>query len=294
MEEKDKDKGMFKAYQFAQEMIRDRLRDVDENAAKELDAARENEVIVARGSYDYIERVFSQMDMPHKVVDPMAFDAFGPSAEQIVFLNCPGAVSEDGVRNLVRFVEQGGFLFTTDWALKHVIEVGFPGTLRYNGKPTADEVVRVEIDAGEDPFLKSLISEKDDPLWWIEGSSYPIEILDENRVEVLVRSKEVREKYGESPVFTSFDYGKGKVYHMISHFYLQRTETRTLRQTQSSASYMEEKLCMNEERRMKYDGMGLRETSLGEVESAYSSSALMNMVMYEKASSLNQTIDDEL
>ena len=64
MEEKDKDKGMFKAYQFAQEMIRDRLRDVDENAAKELDAARENEVIVARGSYDYIERVFSQMDIP--------------------------------------------------------------------------------------------------------------------------------------------------------------------------------------------------------------------------------------
>ena len=221
MEEKDKDKGMFKAYQFAQEMIRDRLRDVDENAAKELDAARENEVIVARGSYDYIERVFSRMDMPHKVVDPMAFDAFGPSAEQIVFLNCPGAVSEDGVRNLVRFVEQGGFLFTTDWALKHVIEVGFPGTLRYNGKPTADEVVRVEIDAGEDPFLKSLISEKDDPLWWIEGSSYPIEILDENRVDVLVRSKEVKDKYGESPVFTSFDYGKGKVYHMtVSYTHL--------------------------------------------------------------------------
>lgn len=294
MEDEDRKKGMFKAYQVAQEMIRDRLQDVDESAAKEWDAVRENEVIVTRGSYDYIERVFSQMDMPHKVVDTMVFDAFGPSSEQIVFWNCPGAVSEDGVRNLVRFVEQGGFLFTTDWALKHVIETGFPGTLRFNGKPTGDEVVRVEIDAGEDPFLRSLISEQDDPQWWIEGSSYPIEVLDKDKVEVLVRSKEVKEKYGESPVFTSFNYGKGKVYHMISHFYLQRTETRTLRQAQSSASYMEEKLCMNEERRMKYDGMGLRETSLGEVESAYSSSALMNMVMYEKASSLNQTIDDEL
>ena len=29
------------------------------------------------------------MDMPHKVVDPSAFDAFGPP-EQIAFLNCPG------------------------------------------------------------------------------------------------------------------------------------------------------------------------------------------------------------
>ena len=100
------------------------------------------------------------------------------------------------MKNLVEFVENGGFLFTTDWALKHVIEPGFPGTLRYNGRATGDEVVRVEIDAREDPFLQSLISEEDDPQWWIEGSSYPIEILEKDKVEVLVQSKEVKERYG--------------------------------------------------------------------------------------------------
>ena len=294
MEDEDRKKGMFKAYQVAQEMIRDRLQDVDESAAKEWDAVHENEVIVTRGSYDYIERVFSQMDMPHKVVAPMAFDAFGPSSEQIVFLNCPGAVSEDGVRNLVRFVEQGGFLFTTDWALKHVIEPGFPGTIRYNGKATGDEVVRVEIDAKEDPFLQSLISEEDDPQWWLEGSSYPIEILEKDRVEVLVQSREVKDKYGESPVFTSFDYGKGKVYHMISHFYLQRTETRTERHRRASSAYMEEKLSMNTARREKYRRLGVESSSLGEVESAYSSSALMGSVLYEKSVRLKETRNDEL
>ena len=40
------------------------------------------------------------------------------------------------------------------------------------------------------------------------------------KVEILVKSKELEDKYGESSVFVSFDYGKGKVYHMISHFYL--------------------------------------------------------------------------
>ena len=75
-------------------------------------------------------------------------------------------------------------------------------------------------------------------------------------MDVLVQSKEVKERYGESPVFTSFDYGRGKVYHMISHFYLQRTETRTERHRRSSASYMEEKLSMNEMRRRKYERMG--------------------------------------
>ena len=294
MENNDDKKGMFRAYQVAQEMIKDRLEDVDEEAAKEMGEVAENEVIVARGAYDFIERVFSKMEMPHKVVDPSAFEAFGPSPEQIVFLNCPGKVDKEGVRNLRNFVEKGGFLFTTDWALKHVIEPGFPGTLRYNGKATGDEVVRVEIDAKEDPFLKSLIGEGDDPQWWIEGSSYPIEILDKNNVEVLVRSKEVKEKYGESPVFTSFNYGKGKVYHMISHFYLQRTETRTERHRRTGADYMEEKLRMNSTRRAKYRRMGVDRSSLGEVEAAYSSSALMGKVMYEKSVSLKEFRNDEL
>jgi hypothetical protein len=294
MENEDGKKGMFRAYQVAQEMIKDRLEDVDEEAAKEMGEVAGNEVIVARGAYDFIERVFSKMEMPHKVVDPSAFEAFGPSPEQIVFLNCPGKVDKEGVRNLRNFVEKGGFLFTTDWALKHVIEPGFPGTLRYNGRATGDEVVRVEIDAKEDPFLKSLIGEGDDPQWWIEGSSYPIEILDPNNVEVLVRSKEVKEKYGESPVFTSFNYGKGKVYHMISHFYLQRTETRTERHRRTGSDYMEEKLRMNSARRAKYRRMGVDRSSLGEVEAAYSSSALMGKVMYEKSVSLKEFRNDEL
>ena len=248
MEEKKEEKRMFKAYQVAQEMIRDRLEDKDKEAAKDLDKIKDNEVIVARGAYDFIERVFEKMDMPHKVVDPSAFDAFGPSPEQIVFLNCPGHVGSDGVKNLVEFVENGGFLFTT-LGLEACNRAGVSRNPRYNGRSTGDEVVRVEIDAKEDPFLQSLISEEDDPQWWIEGSSYPIEILEKDKVDVLVQSKEVKERYGESPVFTSFDYGRGKVYHMISHFYLQRTETRTERHRRSSASYMEEKLSMNEMRR---------------------------------------------
>ena len=294
MKEDGKEKGMLRAYQIAREMIKDRLEDVDEGAGKDLDSLGDNEVIVARGGYDYIERVFSKMGMPCKVVDPSAFDAFAPSPDQIVFLNCPGNVGKEGVRNLADFVEKGGFLFTTDWALKHVIAPAFPGTLRFNGNMTADEVVRVEIDSKDDPFLQSLIGEGDDPQWWLEGSSYPIEVLDEDRVEVLVRSKEVKDKYGESPIFASFDHGEGKVYHMISHFYLQRTETRTERHRRSSSEYVTGKLRMSEARRDKYSMMGADESSLGEVESAYSSSALMSKVMYEKSVRLKETDNDEL
>ena len=68
------------------------------------------------------------------------------------------------------------------------------------------------------------------PVWWLEGSSYPIEILDKKKVKVLVRSEELKRRYKHDPVIISFEYGKGVVYHMISHFYLQRSETRTKKQ----------------------------------------------------------------
>ena len=55
-------------------------------------------------------------------------------------------------------------------------------------------------------------------------------------MKVLVRSDELRKKYKDDPVIVSFQWGKGIVYHMISHFYLQRSETRT--QKQGTFMYM--------------------------------------------------------
>ncbi len=67
-------------------------------------------------------------------------------------------------------------------------------------------------------------------MWWLENASYPIEVLDKNKVKVLVRSEELKRRYKHDAVIISFEWGKGIVYHMISHFYLQRSETRTKKQ----------------------------------------------------------------
>ena len=55
-------------------------------------------------------------------------------------------------------------------------------------------------------------------------------MLDKEKVKVLVRSDELKRRYKHDPVIISFEWGKGCVYHMISHFYLQRSETRTQKQ----------------------------------------------------------------
>ena len=274
--------NMSTSYKIEQEMIKDKLRDVDENMAAKFDDLKTLDIIVLLGDYDFIERVFYGIGIEYELIDPYYFDSIDLDPGKIVFMNCPGEVSPKGLRNLVEFVEKGGFLFTTDWALKHVIEPGFPGYIEYNNRPTQDEVVRVEILTENDLFLESLLGPNDDPQWWLESSSYPINIVNKNEVDILVKSKELKEKYGESAVFVSFDYGKGKVYHMISHFYLQRAETRTARHEKGGAEYTKEKLMMDEDRTEKYKSMEIDKAYLSDVEAAYSSSTIINKILWDK------------
>jgi len=287
-----KKEKMSKAYKVAQEMLKDRLKDVDESMAKEFDEINESDVVIVRGQYDFIEQVFSGIGLKHKTIGAGNLGSIELNPEQIVFINCPGNVGPRGLRKLVKFVESGGFLFTTDWALKHIIEPGFPGYIKYNGRSTADEVVRVEILSEEDPFLKSLIGENDDPQWWLEGSSYPIQVLDRDKVEVLVKSKDIKQRYNDSAVFVSFDHGQGKIYHMISHFYLQRAETRTERHKNKGSDYLTEKLVMDDMRASKYKTMGADDANLAEVEAAYSSSSLMNKVLWDKKRRVKEKKDN--
>ena len=107
-------------------------------------------------------------------------------------------------------------------------------------------------------------------------------VVNKKDVEILIKSKEIEKKYGESAVFVTFDYGKGKVYHMISHFYLQRAETRTARHKKSGYEYADEKLKMDFYRKEKYKKMGIDEANLSDVEAAYSSSSVMNKIFWDK------------
>ena len=284
---------MSTAYRVAQEMIKDKLKDVDEDMAAEFEELGQSEVIVSKGVHDYIEQVFNGIGLKHNLINPQQFEKIDLDPDKIIFINCPGSVTSKGLRNLVTFVEKGGFLFTTDWALRHVIEPGFPGYIKYNNRPTSDEVVRVDILAEEDPFLQSLIGPNDDPQWWLEGSSYPIEILNHKEVDILIKSKEIEKKYGESAVFVTFDYGKGKIYHMISHFYLQRAETRTARHAKSGAEYANEKLNMDQYREEKYKNMGIDDANLSDVEAAYSSSSMMNKILWDKRKMAEMEREDE-
>ncbi len=241
--DKDDDKynQMKNSYEVSSWYTKTKLREEEPEMAVALDEVDESNVIVVQGGYDNCEFVLRLADIPHVVIPEHSAETVNYRPDQTVFINCPGNISDKAIRKLVTFVREGGLLITTDWALQNVLEKGFPDKVKYNQQPTGDEVVRITVKDPDNPIVKGFLEADGDPLWWLEGSSYPIEILDKKNVKVLVYSNELKKKYGESPVIVEFEHGEGKVIHMISHFYLQRTETRDKKDKMAASNAVEGK-----------------------------------------------------
>ncbi len=269
---------MEKAYRASWSLIREKMKKERKEDLALVDEVKKADIIVVRGQYDYIENVFESLGVPHMVISPEQVGDTPLNSKQLLLINCPGNLDARGIEKVRGFVRDGGFLFTTDWSLLNVLEKAFPGFVEYNNKPTGDEVVKIEILDAENPLVKGVIEDKDEPVWWLEGSSYPIRILDKDKVRVLIKSEELKKRYGEAPVAVTFSVGGGRVIHMISHYYLQRSEFRTDRQMKSAEAYAAEK-GIAPAAGMKSE---LKDLSLGEVESAYSSAQFFANILVEQ------------
>ncbi len=157
----------------------------------------------------------------------------------VILIGCPGSdISPEAHPKIQSFVNDGGWLITTDWALNSIIELLFFGYIRWNRRRTDDVIVTCQIQDPSHPFLEGVASEmKQDKWrkesneishkefrWWLENRSFPIQVLDFKRVRVLISSNELQMKWGESPVLVEFNCGdkNGKIIHMISHSHLQK------------------------------------------------------------------------
>ena len=91
----------------------------------------------------------------------------------------------------------------------------------------------------------------------------------------------MQEKYGENPIVITFDYGDGTVLHMTSHYYLQRAELRTKRHKMTAKEYIQSEMAFSDAdaEEIEKDLEGL---SLGEAESAYSTTQFISNVIVEQ------------
>lgn len=273
------------AYDVSGYMVKERLKSEDKNNTQIIDRISKNDLVVIDGTYDHMHLVLNALKLPYIRITQEQLKNVKLEPHQTVFVNCASGFPPERARQLASFVSQGGQLITTDWALQNVLEIGFPGYVSYNKRATSDEVVRIEVMDKDDSVIKGFLDEETAPVWWLEGSSYPIKVLNKEKVKVLIKSKELKDKYGEEAVLIRFNHGKGTVYHMISHFYLQRTETKDSRQTMNSNAYITSKgISITDESEVKKQAEKL---DYGTVQSANTSSEfIMRAVVKQKNKNL--------
>ena len=105
-----------------------------------------------------------------------------------------------------------------------------------------DDVIQIEIAENAGAYTDGLNNDQLNPQWWLEQNSYPIQVLNKENVKVLIQSKEMNVKYGNSAVVVLFDHGKGQILHMTTHYYQQKTELKTDRHKKTAKEFALEEM----------------------------------------------------
>lgn len=220
---------MARAYDLAAIAVRERLALQTPQRHEALCRLQADDVSVNPGTYDSAEEVLKRLKVPHRT----GVSAKGLAKAKILFANCSSSASHALKKNAEPFVRDGGWLISTDWSLRTVVQPSFPGTIAHSkGHSSADEVVGVE--PNNDSLWSGVVVLGADPQWWLEAASYPIAVLDHDKVDVEAASHEMMIKYQAPVVSARFAWGAGNVYHVISHLWLKRTRVPQARHYQKT------------------------------------------------------------
>ncbi|NMC05253.1 MAG: hypothetical protein GYA24_08585 [Candidatus Lokiarchaeota archaeon] len=213
---------------------------------------QKGKVLSIKGQYDQPDKVMNYCYAAVKdTINPNQFNKVNLSNYDLVVIGCPGnEIPSEYHLRFRDYVAGGGWILSTDWVLRTIVEPIFPGYIAWNGEKTADTVVDCQISEPNHPFMHGVIEGlkgfkggdeakmgpkslkaaqaggvRADAInfrWWLEDKSFPISILNPQEVKVLIRSYEIGKKWRADPVFVYFNYGKGVVAHFISHTHLQK------------------------------------------------------------------------
>lgn len=178
-------------------------------------------VVVVRGSADHMEQVLAQAKVKFVAVDPSELPELALNAKQVLMVNCTGDMSAQAQERVRRFVAAGGFLYTTDHAVKQLIEPLFPNTIAFAGS-TSEQVFPVKVrGTDEDRGLLSSLGGNAKEMWQTAGGGFTFKVLDPKRVTVLMESPEMAKAFGSGLVAARFRYEDGQVIHVTGHFFTQ-------------------------------------------------------------------------
>ncbi len=198
-----------------------------------LKRIKKKDILVISGAFDHMHKVLDALELPYTKKDPyhlISKQAVDFEDYKCLFWNCGEALPPRHTKRIAKrvrdFVKNGGYLFTTDWGIDHVLVHALPGYVRTRGStaPLAKEYI-IDIAPAKgrenDPLLKGVFLRTAKARWWLEQSSYDVLIKNEKKVKVLIESAYLRDVLlrGNGAVVVTFEHGNGRVLHAMGHYF---------------------------------------------------------------------------
>ena len=151
--------------------------------------------------------------------------------------------------------------------------------LAFSEAPTPDDVVRIEVRDADNIYLQGVLDGQDDPQWWLEASSYPISIVDTERVAGAHHQPRARREVRRGAGGGVVPLGRGRrVPHDLALLPAAHRAAHGAAPAAAADAYFAEKgVAMTMAMRDDYADL-----SLADVESAKPSAAFMSNVIIEK------------
>lgn len=182
------------------------------------------DVVVFQSRGDHIEQLLERLKIGYRTTKQGEVLAAGVHPEAVFVSNCTGELAPTDVEPLAWFVRTGGSLFGSCWALSETIARIEPNVMQKAATrdQVLDDVRALPCRAGS-PLLTGVFPPSVVPVYHLEGA-HLIQVLDQERCEVLIDSPDAAERWGSGNLAAWFFCGHGVLFDSANHFDLQGLE----------------------------------------------------------------------
>jgi hypothetical protein len=174
-------------------------------------------IVELKGKWDDCGHVIRSFGLPFTKITANNLATTDLSATRILVVNCGCILNESALKKLQEFVDGGGYLLSTDWALDSCLQKAFPGYVEWNSGYTSNGVVDAVV-VDRDAILLAGVPRV--AHWQLEDKSQIVRVIRGKAVQVLARSRmlmhEDQDQLGILAL--TFPYGNGRILHLVGHF----------------------------------------------------------------------------
>ena len=198
-------------------------RDLQERYGYDVDEAsiyRGLDVVVIPGRGDHIEEVLKRLGIKFRIARAGQVQASGLHPGAVLLVGCTGEIAPQDVEAVRWFVRSGGALFTSCWSLTYTVQPSFPAVVAKFPwrQEVMDNVFAIPTrGAADSPFLRGVFDGGVQPFYSLVGA-HLIQVLDPERVEVLLDSPSAATRHGCGDLAAWFRVGHGTVLDTANHF----------------------------------------------------------------------------